>query len=156
MNKPKKHESPVIKKIQEDRSASEFEKTKKRMLLAAKIQDAIKAKKLTNKDFASIMDQHVSVISKWVSGTHNFTVDTLFDIEEKLGICLVSVIDQPTAISKKYKAYVNSSNSVKWDNIPSNGFTKLNEEGFIQITATPLGSHQIIGLPIFNHSTYDC
>lgn len=156
MNKPKKHKSPVVQKLQQNRSVAAFEKTKKRMLLAAKIQDAIKAKNISYKVFAGMMDQHVSVISKWVSGTHNFTTDTLFDIEEKLGICLVSVNEQPSVIVKKYMTVVKTNDSVKWDGIPRKGVTKLNSDGNILITASPLESHQHVGLPIFNHSKHDC
>lgn len=157
MNKPKRHKSPVVQKLQQDRSVAEFEKTKKRMMLAAKIQDAVKGKNITYKAFATIMDQHVSVISKWVSGTHNFTIDTLFDIEDKLGVCLVSISDeQPTIIVKKYLTVVRNSDSVKWDSIPKTGLTKLNSEGSIIITASPLESHQHIGLPILNYSKHDC
>lgn len=90
MNKPKRHKSKLIQEIQQNRSAAEFEKTKKRMLLAVKIQDAIKAKGYNYTQFAEMMDQHVSVISKWVSGTHNFTTDTLFEIEDKLEISLIN------------------------------------------------------------------
>jgi len=156
MNKPKRHISPAVQKLQQNRSKAAFEKTKKRMMLAAKIQDAIKAKNISYKAFAELMDQHDSVISKWVSGTHNFTTDTLFDIEDKLGICLVSITEQPSVVTKKYITIVKTSDSVKWDGIPGKGVTKLNSEGNILITASPLESHKHIGLPIFNHSNHEC
>ena len=91
MNKPKRHKSLIIQKLQENRSAAEFEKTKKGMMLAAKIADGIKAKGWNNSDLAKALDQHNSVISKWLSGTHNFTAETLFDIEMVLGISLINV-----------------------------------------------------------------
>ena len=84
MNKPKKHKSLIIQKLQKNRSIAEFEKTKKRMLLAAKIADAMKAKGWNKGKLAEALDQHQSVITKWLSGTHNFTADTLFDIERVL------------------------------------------------------------------------
>jgi transcriptional regulator with XRE-family HTH domain len=119
MNKPKRHKSKLIQQIQEQRSVAGFEKTKKRMLLAAKIQDAIKAKGLSYSAFAELMDQHVSVISKWVSGTHNFTADTLFDIEDKLGITLISkTTTQQKEIVYMYKLEV----SVKADDIRDSDF----------------------------------
>ena len=89
MNKPKKYSSKLIQKLQINRSAAEFEKTKKRMMLAAKIADG-KAKGWNNRDLARELDQHNSVISKWLSGTHNFTADILFDIEKVLGISLIN------------------------------------------------------------------
>jgi ribosome-binding protein aMBF1 (putative translation factor) len=108
MNKPKRHKSKLIQEIQQNRSAAEFEKTKKRMLLAVKIQDAIKAKGYTYTRFAELMEQHVSVISKWVSGTHNFTTDTLFEIEENLGITLINTGEEkPTEIINKYDLTVS-------------------------------------------------
>jgi hypothetical protein len=33
----------------------------------------------------------VSLISLWLSGTHNFTVETLVDIQQTLGISLLNV-----------------------------------------------------------------
>jgi len=108
MNKPKRHKSKLIQEIQQNRSAAEFEKTKKRMLLAVKIQDAIKAKGYTYTQFAKMMDQHVSVISKWVSGTHNFTTETLFEIEEKLEISLINTGEEkPAEIINKFELTVS-------------------------------------------------
>lgn len=107
MNKPIRHKSKLIQEIQHNRSEAEFEKTKKRMLLAVKIQDAIKAKGYNYTRFAELMEQHVSVISKWVSGTHNFTTDTLFEIEEMLGITLVNTGDEkPSEIINRYELSV--------------------------------------------------
>lgn len=108
MNKPKRHKSKLIQEIQQNRSAAEFEKTKKRMLLAVKIQDAIKAKGYSYTQFAAMMDQHVSVISKWVSGTHNFTTETLFEIEEKLKISLINTGEEkPAEIINKIELTVS-------------------------------------------------
>jgi transcriptional regulator with XRE-family HTH domain len=132
MNKPKRHKSKLIQQIQEQRSVAGFEKIKKRMLLAAKIQDAIKAKKLSYSAFAELMDQHVSVISKWVSGTHNFTADTLFDIEEKLDVLLISLSDDET---KEIVHKFNLEVSIKTDDILSSGFAPsllLTEKGIHQ------------------------
>jgi ribosome-binding protein aMBF1 (putative translation factor) len=44
-----------------------------------------------NKQLAEALEQNPSVITKWLSGTHNFTSDTLSDIEEVLGISLLVV-----------------------------------------------------------------
>jgi hypothetical protein len=157
MNKPKRQKSAAIQKLQQNRSEAEFHKTKKRMMLAAKIQDAIKVKSLTYKAFAGIMDQHESVISKWVSGTHNFTAETLFDIEEKLGICLVAIDEVKTmVVEKNYVAVVKSKNSVSINGMVGSGRTSLSVKGYISISATPLRSHQHVDLPIFNTTKHDC
>jgi transcriptional regulator with XRE-family HTH domain len=157
MNKPKIQRSPVLQKLQQGRSATAFEKTKKQMLLAAKIQDGIKAKGLNNTQFAVMMDQHASVISKWVSGTHNFTTDTLFDIEEKLGIGLVALSEpKPKIIVKEYVAVVKSSGNVKYEHLPNTGNTKIDRENNIRIKVSLLQPNHNISLPIFNTFNYEC
>jgi transcriptional regulator with XRE-family HTH domain len=66
-------------------------KTDKRMILATKIANAIKTKGLKKKEFAEQMGKVPSEISKWLSGTHNFTLETLMDIEAELGIKLINL-----------------------------------------------------------------
>lgn len=156
MNKPKRHSSKLIRELQEKRTPAEFEKTKKRMLLAAKIQDAIKAKGLTYKQFAFLMDQYESVVSKWLSGTHNFTADTLFDIEAKLGINLVSFSDsESTAVERTYNAIVPIGNKVKLPNLHRAGFFITDKKGAVHIAAKVLGVNQLIGLPLQKKYYYD-
>ena len=65
-------------------------KTRNRMIVAAKIADAMKAKKLNQKQFAKLMGRTESEISDWLSGDRNFTIDTLFDIGQALGISFLS------------------------------------------------------------------
>lgn len=62
-----------------------------RMMLAAKIYDAIEAKGLSLNQFAEILEKRPSVIKQWLSGGHNFTVDTLTDIQRVLGVRLLVV-----------------------------------------------------------------
>lgn len=70
-------------------SAEEQSKTDKKMILAAKIANAIKAKGLKKSEFAEKLGKQPSEISKWLSGTHNFTIETLMDIEQILSIQLL-------------------------------------------------------------------
>ena len=65
-------------------------KTRNRMIVAAKIADAMKAKNLNQKQFAKLMGRTESEISDWLSGDRNFTIDTLFDIGQALGITFLS------------------------------------------------------------------
>ena len=58
-----------------------------KMQLAAKIHAALKAKGWKSLDLADALDlKSPSLVSKWLSGTHNFTIDTLVDIQRVLGI----------------------------------------------------------------------
>lgn len=71
-------------------------KTRNRMIVAAKIADAMKAKDLNQKQFAKLMGRTESEISDWLSGDRNFTIDTLFDIGQALGITFLSETIQYT------------------------------------------------------------
>lgn len=65
-------------------------KVQNRMTVAAKIADAMKAKNLNQKQFAQLMGRTESEISDWLSGDRNFTIDTLFDIGQALGVTFLS------------------------------------------------------------------
>lgn len=59
--------------------------------MAEKIKQVIKAYGLKNKDFARLMDVPPSTVTKWLSGTHNFTTNTMFEIERALNIKLFNL-----------------------------------------------------------------
>jgi transcriptional regulator with XRE-family HTH domain len=89
---PETYNSQIIDALFDEITPIEQEKIDKRMLLAAKIQDAIKAKGWKNKDFLEALGKdNPSIITKWLSGTHNFTTDTLVEIEHALGIRLLNL-----------------------------------------------------------------
>lgn len=89
--KAEAYNSPTIDEIFNSISPEEAGKIEKKMLLAAKIEDAMKAKGWKNKDFAKALKKQPSEITKWLSGTHNFTVETLWEIERVLDIELVAL-----------------------------------------------------------------
>lgn len=63
-----------------------------KMKLAAKIYDALKEKGWKSQDLAKAMNlKSPSLVSKWLSGTHNFTVDTLVEIGLVLNIQLLNI-----------------------------------------------------------------
>jgi transcriptional regulator with XRE-family HTH domain len=65
------------------------------MLLAAQIEDAMLAKGIGKKQFADILGKKPSVITKWLSGTHNFEINRLTQIANALNIKLFA-FDVPT------------------------------------------------------------
>jgi ribosome-binding protein aMBF1 (putative translation factor) len=83
------HKSDVLNKFFSVADKNEDIKTEKHMLLAVRIDNAIKRMGYNKGQFASIMKVQPSVITKWISGTHNFTIDTLFDVESALDITLI-------------------------------------------------------------------
>jgi ribosome-binding protein aMBF1 (putative translation factor) len=88
---PRKYKSPVVSNFIASRSSSDFDKTKRNMLLAVLIDDALKAKGWNKKQLAEAMHKNPSEVTKWLSGTHNFTLDTLYLIESYLGVKLFIV-----------------------------------------------------------------
>jgi ribosome-binding protein aMBF1 (putative translation factor) len=90
MNKAREYHSPIIEEIKNRISPPQRELIMKRMLLAARIDDKIRERGLSNQEFAYMMGKKPSEISKWLSGTHNFTTETLWEIERVLNIQLVA------------------------------------------------------------------
>jgi ribosome-binding protein aMBF1 (putative translation factor) len=91
-NKAREYHSPIIEEIKNRISPAKRELTMKRMLLAARIDDKIRERGLSNQESAymMMMGKKPSEISKWLSGTHNFTTETLWEIERVLNIQLVA------------------------------------------------------------------
>lgn len=60
----------------------------------------LQEKNMSQTDLAKRLNKHHSVITQWLSGTQNFTIDTLSDIETALGIHLFQIIEpQPIVIA---------------------------------------------------------
>lgn len=69
-----------------------------RMQLAAKIISAVRKKGWDNSTFAAKMHiKNTSIVTKWFSGTNNFEVDTLYKIQDLLGITLLD-LDEPKMV----------------------------------------------------------
>jgi hypothetical protein len=97
----KAYESTVLDELLSLISPEELARTESRMILAAKIFDAMVAKGLGKKQFAELMGQRPSVITKWLSGGH-----TLTDIQRGLNIQLLALEEKPIA-QIRYQANVN-------------------------------------------------
>ncbi|MGL5938453.1 MAG: helix-turn-helix domain-containing protein [Phocaeicola sp.] len=83
----------------------EYKRTERRMELAAFIYSTIRAKGMSQKDFAKLMGKKPSEISKWLSGTHNLTLDTISDIEDALKIKIIQT-EQNSLVSKSYNSKI--------------------------------------------------
>ena len=66
-----------------------------------RIHEILVAKGLKQKDLAMMLGQKEAEISKWMRGTHNFTIDTLVSIENVLGAPILHVVHQEVS----YPAY---------------------------------------------------
>lgn len=56
-----------------------------------RIHEILKNKGLQQKDLANMLGKSEAEISKWMRGTHNFTIDTLVKIETALDAPIVEV-----------------------------------------------------------------
>ena len=59
--------------------------------IAERISEVLKTKNITQKDFANQLHKRESEISKWMTGRHNFTLQTIAKIEAVLGCKLIDV-----------------------------------------------------------------
>jgi ribosome-binding protein aMBF1 (putative translation factor) len=84
------YKSKALEDFFMNKDSKSYKRTEKNMLLALRIENARKTLGWNRVRFAKEMNVEPSVITKWLSGTHNFTTDTLFDIEEVLNISLVN------------------------------------------------------------------
>ena len=57
-----------------------------------RIHEILQTKGLRQKDLALRLGKKEAEISKWMRGTHNFTIDTLVSIEHALGAPILQVI----------------------------------------------------------------
>lgn len=86
------YSSDLIDHLLDNIKPEEQEQIDYKMKLAAKIYAALKDKGWKNLDLAKALDlKSPSLVSKWLSGTHNFTIDTLVDIQRVLDIRLLDV-----------------------------------------------------------------
>ncbi|MCC6582771.1 MAG: helix-turn-helix transcriptional regulator [Chitinophagales bacterium] len=104
-NKTKRQANPIIKKILEETPQVRKLQIENRMDLSFRIYNLIKSKGYTSSSFAKKMNRNASEISKWTSGTHNFTIDTLTEIACHLGVSLAD-LTHPEAPKVIYRTKV--------------------------------------------------
>lgn len=57
-----------------------------------RIHEILKLKNLSQKDLADLLNKKESEVSKWMTGSHNFTLKTIVKIEDILGYPILKVI----------------------------------------------------------------
>lgn len=92
-----------------------------------RIHEILQTKKLDQKDLARLLGKQESEISKWMSGTHNFTLKTLTRIEDVLKSSVFKVLNKEKdkskenrpvllIIDKKY-TQINQGNNISIGNL---------------------------------------
>jgi transcriptional regulator with XRE-family HTH domain len=79
----------------------------KKQLVAEKLKDRLKALNINRQQFADIMKVQPSIVTKWLSGTHNFTIETISKIEQALiyPIIIYKNMDQKELHLKQIQSY---------------------------------------------------
>lgn len=110
----RKYTSRAIRNLMEESSTVQKLQVVTKMKIAARLDDFLDERSWTKSVFAAKMNKNPSEITKWLSGTHNFTLDTLSEIACVLGIPVIELIDQTQEPSTKkihivVRSVVNSS-----------------------------------------------
>lgn len=125
--KAREYNSPLLQELVDEVTPLEMEQTNVKMQLAANIEDLIKSKGWSKTKFASELNKLQPEISKWLSGTHNFTIETLIQISQVLGVEVAALFRQNqvkevysntfSAISNQYISYSTKNYAVNEDPI---------------------------------------
>lgn len=84
-------------------SEMEMKQTKELAKISAKIEMKRRELDLSQKEFAEKMGVSQGMISKWESGTYNFSINTLHEICEKLGLSFEPVIRDAYKTEEQFK-----------------------------------------------------
>lgn len=84
--KARKYNSSKLQELLDEVTPLEMEQTKVKMQLAARIEDYMREKGWNKSQFAEKVGKNPSEITKWFSGTQNFTIDVLTEIASSLGV----------------------------------------------------------------------
>ena len=93
--------SGVLGKMLASKDELSLAKTRNRMMVAAKVTDAMRSNGMNQKQLAQRMSKTESEVSEWLSGDRNFTLDTLTEIEHTLGVSLLDTKNPRYAYSEK-------------------------------------------------------
>ena len=89
--KPGSGSNPKIPEPLHGRDPLQTALTRKRMLIAVRLEDILNELSWKKKDLAEKLGKNPSEVTKWLSGTHNFTTDTLSEIEQATGKSLIQI-----------------------------------------------------------------
>ncbi|APZ47027.1 transcriptional regulator [Polaribacter reichenbachii] len=78
--------------------------------LSNRIQFLLEQKSMDQKDLAKALGKNESEVSKWLSGSHNFTLKTVARIEDILGDKLIEIVNEKP-LQKEEKVCVYFINS---------------------------------------------
>ena len=116
--KARKYQSVEIDEIFESISPLEIEQSKIKMQISVKIEEIMKLKGISKSELANKANKQPSVITKWLSGSQNFTLDVLNEVAFALGVKINAFFDlQPIQIVYKTNFVVHSRKNTPFESI---------------------------------------
>jgi transcriptional regulator with XRE-family HTH domain len=82
----------VLKNLFEEMKEIERVQVETKFNLANALEALLKNKGISKSEFAAKMGKSPSEISKWMSGKHNFTIDTLLEIAHALKVDIAELL----------------------------------------------------------------
>jgi transcriptional regulator with XRE-family HTH domain len=101
MNKARLYTSPIIEEILKSIPQVDKEKIGNKMSIAARIDDYMQEAGINKTELARRLSKNPSEITKWLSGTHNFTIDTLTEIAFELKVSIGDLCMSKNEMTKK-------------------------------------------------------
>lgn len=105
MQTPRKRKSELLNKAISQIDPAEKARVTQLMALSVRISEALEKKGWSKSQFASLMRKEPSEVTKWLSGTHNFTANTLTDIGLVLGINFFQE-ERPEVVQDQYSMVI--------------------------------------------------
>lgn len=122
--KAREYNSPLLQDLLEEVTPLEMEQTNVKMQLASNIEDLIRSKGWSKTKFATELNKSQPEISKWLSGAHNFTTDTLTHIAYVLGVDISALYGKPQVKVVYQTTFVVPSGNLLLESTPR---TPINE-----------------------------
>ena len=91
-NKKNIFKGNVLKNLFEEMKEIEKVQIETKFNLASALESLLKNKGISKSEFAARMGKSPSEISKWMSGKHNFTIDTLLEIAHALKVDITELL----------------------------------------------------------------
>ena len=86
--------SSIIEARRKQVNPSVRQKVELSFQIVDRIHEILESRGLKLKDLAIMLGKKEAEISKWMRGTHNFTIDTLVSIEKALDAPILQVVHQ--------------------------------------------------------------
>ena len=86
--------SSIIEARRKQVNPSVSQKVELSFQIVDRIHEILESRGLKQKDLAIMLGKKEAEISKWMRGTHNFTIDTLVSIEKALDAPILQVVHQ--------------------------------------------------------------